>query len=186
MKTSEGSAETAGQPAAVPNITYAIDERNVITRTDKDSTLVIGVYEEKTQTLVFDSEKARRFHPAAVRFLNEKEKPVKSVALKGAPRDDVNEAEIPKRPKMDPQFGDKTPAVVEWYRRYKPEEYKVRYGIKGPGTVTKLKGYETDPKTGEKRPIYEQVDAIIATRKTHLTEKVEASDGAADEEGGDE
>jgi hypothetical protein len=35
--------------------------------------------------------------------------------------------EIPPCPEQDPQFGDLTPSVVEWYHEYQPEEYKARY-----------------------------------------------------------
>lgn len=33
---------------------------------------------------------------------------------------------IPKCPEKD-ERGDKTPAVVEWYKKYKPAEYKRKY-----------------------------------------------------------
>ena len=35
---------------------------------------------------------------------------------------------IPACPPCDPAMGDKTPAVVEWYRDHAPEEFKRRYG----------------------------------------------------------
>jgi len=34
---------------------------------------------------------------------------------------------IPPCPPMDPMSGDKTPAVVAWYFKYKPEEAAVKY-----------------------------------------------------------
>lgn len=37
------------------------------------------------------------------------------------------ESNIPPMPAINPLQGDKTPAVVEWYRDHKPEEYKTRY-----------------------------------------------------------
>lgn len=35
--------------------------------------------------------------------------------------------EIPPCPPYDPNFGDKTPAVVEWYREHRPDEFATKY-----------------------------------------------------------
>ncbi len=47
-----------------------------------------------------------------------------------SPEDTVTEAgyvsfqgDVPPMPPIDPMLGTKTPAVVEWYRTYKPEEW---------------------------------------------------------------
>lgn len=44
---------------------------------------------------------------------------------------DTENANIPPCPPADPLMGDKTPAVVEWYRDYKPEEFQSRYTANG-------------------------------------------------------
>ena len=43
-----------------------------------------------------------------------------------APKKATPKESIPKCPEKD-ERGDKTPAVVAWYRKYKPAEYKVKY-----------------------------------------------------------
>jgi hypothetical protein len=185
MKTSEGSQAAAVIAPSMPDIRYEMDAKGQITRTDKDSTLHVATYHADTKALLFTEEKALKFRVPVIRFLNENGLKKESEGMEGAPVDKPAK-DIPKRPKMDLALGDKTPAVVEWYRKYKPEEYKVRYGIRGPGTVTKIVRYEQDQKTGKKRPVYETVEATIATRKIHTTEKVEANDNNGTDEGGDE
>lgn len=79
----------------------------------------------------------------------------------------------PEPPKKNPQFGDKSPAFVEWLHKYRPEEFVKRYGVKGKGKVPVI---VTDPETGiDKVTGYKEAD--MATRKTHLTEKVESNAG---------
>ena len=91
-------------------------------------------------------------------------------------------------PKKSMRLGDKTPEVVDWYRKYKPEEYRARYGIKGEGTVTKTRKV-LNQKTGLPETEVYEADAIIADRKIHTTEKVEANEvtlGGAESEYKDE
>jgi hypothetical protein len=186
MKTTEGSQAAAVSAPAMPDIRYEMNDKGEITRTDKDSTLHVATYNAEAKSLLFASEKALRFRVPVIRFLNDNGLKKDSEGMIGEEADKP-QANIPKRPKMDLQLGDKTPAVVEWYRKYKPQEYKVRYGIKGPGTVRKIVRYDVNEKTGKKTPVYEEVQATIALRKIHTTERVEANDAASlDEEGGDE
>jgi hypothetical protein len=42
------------------------------------------------------------------------------------PADEVGELPCPVT--ADPAMGDKTPGVMAWYREYRPEEFKRRYG----------------------------------------------------------
>lgn len=37
------------------------------------------------------------------------------------------EAEVPPCPPEDPRYGDKTVAVVAWFKEYRPEEFARRY-----------------------------------------------------------
>lgn len=95
-------------------------------------------------------------------------------------KDDVDFAKrnnIPEPPKKNPQFGDKTPAFVEWLNKYRPDEYVKRYGVKGKGKVPVI---VTNPETGIDE-VTGYRDADMATRKTHLTEKVESNRGLGDD-----
>ena len=96
--------------------------------------------------------------------------------MTGAKRDPVQDVTIPPAPKQTIEAGDKTPAYVEWLKRYKPEEYAVRYGIRGEGTIHQVH-YTKDEKTGKRIAHVTEKSALIADRKTHLTEKPEANDG---------
>jgi hypothetical protein len=183
MKDSLAAATTA---PSMPDIRYEMDGEGKITRTDKDSTFHVATYNAESKALIFTSEKALRFRVPVIRYLGDNGIKKETEGMAGLPVDEKPKAPIPKAPKMDIQLGDKTPAYVDWMFKYKPNEAKVRYGIKGPGTVTKHVRTETDPKTGKKRKIFEQVEATIALRKIHTTEKVEANDNSGDEEGGDE
>ncbi len=95
-------------------------------------------------------------------------------------RDDVAFAEkmkIETPPKKNPQFGDKTPAYVEWLKRYRPDKYTTLYGVKGKGKVPII---ETNKETGiDEVTGYRETD--MALRKTHMTEKVESAHGLGED-----
>jgi hypothetical protein len=164
-----------------PEIVYAFGEDGQITRTDKDSTIQVATLKDGN-VLVLVPE-WQKFRPAVVRWLNAQDKTPSAIYLDGdEPDPKAKKKDIPPAPKKDPRFGDKTPAFVEWMKRYKPEEYRALYGIKGTGTVTKYRE-EFDPKQGGRIRVPYEVEATIALRKTHLTEKVEANEGEVDEGG---
>lgn len=157
---------------AIPVLDYGILDNGDVTRTTKDGTDVIAIYDAKTKVLEIVEEFAS-YRSAVVRWMNANETPIASIIMQGD-KVDSTKGNIPPCPKPTMSAGDKTPAVVEWFRKYKPAEYRARYGIKGPGTVTKYKVVLNE--RGEKVKEPYSVDATIAERKTHLTEKVEAAD----------
>jgi len=157
---------------AIPVLDYAILENGDVTRTTKDGTDVIAIYDAKTKVLQIVEEFAS-YRSAVVRWMNANEMPIVSIIMQGD-KVDSTKGVIPPCPKPTMQAGDKTPAIVEWYRKYKPAEYRARYGIRGEGTVTKYR-VELNER-GEKVKVPYTVDAIIADRKTHLTEKVGTAD----------
>ena len=163
------------EPAKMPEIDYVLHPDGKITRKDKDSTLHVANYDAKTKTLAFINEETLKFRPPTVGFLNRKDIDIDHIVLKDVGADQVDEANIPPMPKKSMVHGDKTPAVVEWFRKYKPKEYAARYGVQGPGTVTKYRKVENEKKPGTFITEPYEEDAIISTRKTHLTEKPEAN-----------
>jgi hypothetical protein len=72
----------------------------------------------------------------------------------------------PMPPKKNPQFGDKSPAFVEWLHQYRFEEFCKRYGVIRKGKKPVIK---TNPETGMEE-VVGYADTYFATRKTHLTE----------------
>lgn len=163
------------EPAKMPEIDYTLHPDGRVTRKDKDSTLHVANYDAKTRTLSFISEETLKFRPPTVGFLNRKDIEIDHIVLKEVGADVVDEANIPPKPKKSMVHGDKTPALVEWYRKYFPKEYAARYGVQGPGTVTKYRKVENEKKPGTFVTEAYEEDAIISTRKTHLTEKPEAN-----------
>lgn len=71
------------------------------------------------------------------------------------------EGEIPAMP-AEGNEGDKTPAIVEWYRDYKPREFLERYKVEGRGMI---KQYNAKSEyTGD-------LEMFMGKRKTHITAK---------------
>lgn len=77
----------------------------------------------------------------------------------------------PPPPKKNPQFGDKTPAYVEWLHQHRPDKWREKYGVKHKGQVPVKK---TNEQGIEEIVSYREAD--MATRKTHLTELIESQD----------
>jgi hypothetical protein len=145
--------------------------------------------------LIYEDHNLKRYHVAVVPYLKKQGVTWDNVLIDGVDTtpvtrgptgttveaeevDEVSEpAAIPKCPLKNKRDGDKTEAVVEWYRKYHPEEFKRRYGIDGPGTVTKYKKVPyVDPKTrtitpGRYTTEPFQEAALLSKRKIHLTEK---------------
>lgn len=95
-------------------------------------------------------------------------------------KDDVDFATrtgCPQPPAKNPQFGDKTPAFVDWVKAYRPDEFAARYGVKGKAQVPIIK---TNPETGiDEVTGYREAD--MAIRRTHLTEKIETYNGLGED-----
>jgi hypothetical protein len=166
--------ETPVKKYTGPATDYTLEGEKII-RTDKEGKIHVGNYVEGTLSLTIEG---KRFRSPAVNFLGRQELPVTSVIMFGDEGKDPAAEEIPPCPKKLMQFGDKTPAVVEWYKRYKPAEYRARYGIVGEGEVTKYVK-RANPETGKMESVPEQVQATLAHRKIHTTEKVEAGNADA-------
>ncbi len=143
---------------------------------------VVATWDDDTQTLTFPSANYTRLYKQGVTtFLAEDEKSVRHFQRGDLPADaplDPKSSKVPPRPKKTKHEGDKTPAVVEWYQKYRYNEFCTRYGVLGKYTgmvIIEVPTWEPRPVDGlpEYRgsPRHEKavVDVIVATRKTHLT-----------------
>jgi hypothetical protein len=163
-----------GLPAEAPKIDYRLEGENIV-REDKDGVQIVAKYERKSKTLRLIREFSGYRRPV-IHFLNQNELPHEVVVFDGAeiPKDIAGQKNIPPKPKKNPRLGDKTPALVEWYKKYAPAEYEARYGIKGTAMVKKQRFRFNE--MGEKVAENYEEECIIAERKTHLTEKVEGAE----------
>lgn len=110
----------------------------------------------------------------------EKEAIEQAEASRAAYKNDVEFSKstgCPPPPKKNPQFGDKTPAYVDWLHKYRNEIWKQRFDVRGKGKVPIIK---TNPDTGIDE-VEGYRDADMATRKTHLTEKIETNRDLAED-----
>jgi hypothetical protein len=101
---------------------------------------VVAKYDPDTRIVTFkNSLEMRNFKVGVITFLGENEMPIrefKRADLKA----DKSLKEVPPRPKKEPNLGDKTPAVVQWYFVYQYNTFCTRYGVIGKfsGTVSYL------------------------------------------------
>lgn len=192
----EGAESSASdKKKAVSDVSYMFNESSQVIRRKGNDDEVLATLQADGR-LEYESEDTRKFHPQVERYLTDEaiQFDPETVTTKPSsdrtkPQNDADiakentkeyNAKIPKSPKKTPHQGDKTPAYVEWLKKYKPKTYAQRYGIIGEGEVTHYhKG--KDPETGRPTVRAETSTAMLSTRKTHLTQKREA----ANDEGGD-
>lgn len=74
-------------------------------------------------------------------------------------------AGCPPPPLKNPQFGDKTPAYVDWLRTHRPAKYDEKYGVE--------RRDQRIPIYGEDGNVIRHEVRDVGTRKTHLSEKIE-------------
>jgi len=102
-----------------------------VTRTKMGVTTVLATLTgPKKDNIEFENEEALTKRIKVIQCLNELHVPHKTETIKGGKVDKVKSNEPP-RPKMNPMEGDKTLAVFDWYKEYRPNEWKIRYGILG-------------------------------------------------------
>ena len=141
---------------------------------------IVANYDAEKQIVTFPNRNALRLYKeGTITFLAENELIVKSMQLGDMkPDKPLSDKSIPPRPKKSNLEGDKTPAVVEWYKRYRWNEFCARYGYLGKysGVVVSLEPlWEKRPGDGQLEYRGQEklrqtvVDAIVATRKTHCT-----------------
>lgn len=140
----------------------------------------VAKYDPEKQILTFPNKNFIRLYKLGViTFLAENELLIKSYQLADIKPDaPLGNKKEPARPKKTPKEGDKTPAVVEWYLKYRWNEFCARYGYRGKysGVVVSLEPL-WEPRPGDRVPEYrgqEKVkqtvhDALVTDRKTHLS-----------------
>lgn len=134
---------------------------------------------EGRETVTFpDLHHVRNYKTDVITYLAENELKVRHFVRGDLPEDKPADKKTPPRPKKTKHEGDKTPAVVEWYLKYFPNEFETRYGVIGrySGPVTILSpvwedrpvvGGRTDgvkEYRGVEKLTYEVTDAMVATR----------------------
>jgi len=96
---------------------------------------VVAKYDPETQVVVFPNlNYLKNFKTGVITFLAENEMLVKSFQRGDMTLDKPLSKKEPPRPKKTKKEGDKTPAVVDWYFKYKPNEFATRYGVLGTYT----------------------------------------------------
>lgn len=137
-------------------ITYSFDAKKLEIRRKKGKgdeiveDRVVAKYDPESGIVVFpDLNHLRNFKTGVITFLAENEMIARSFQRGDMELDKPASKAIPPRPKKSKHEGDKTPAVVAWYYKYKPNEFATRYGVLGTysGKVSYL-----DP-TWEPRPV---------------------------------
>lgn len=194
---SESTPKAAGKAAAAPEppeskrpkVVYTHNEETgTVTREDASGVQHLATVKDG---VLYLREEGMKHRVGLLQFLGDEGVKFKTMVAEGEEPDKVK-AGIPPRPKRDPQFGDKTPALVEWLRKYRPKEYAARYGIKGPGIITKYRKIphpdENKAKRGETISEPYQEECILSTRKIPGTEKLIAADAeySDQDEGGEE
>lgn len=115
--------------ATPPPLSYEFKDgkSGLITRTDENGTLEVANYDEKKKVLRIVKEH-NNYRGAVTRWLGENDHKITNTIFDG---DEEDPQGGPPCPAMHPMMGDKTPAVVEWYRKNRPAEFKARYGVTG-------------------------------------------------------
>ena len=90
---------------------------------------IVAHYDAGTKAIKFANVgMIRHYKDAVTAFLAEQDFDIRRYGREDVPADPAVVApSAPKRPKAD-QRGDLTPAVVEWFQKYRPNEFATRYG----------------------------------------------------------
>jgi len=106
-----------------------------------------------------------------------REQVVKARAIHQDDLDFAARTGCPPPPKKNPQYGDKTPAFVEWLHKHRHDQFVIRYGVTGKGKVAVV---QPNPHTGIEE-VTGYRETYFALRKTHLTERDSSRDGLSED-----
>lgn len=158
-----------------------------VIRNYRGKEVLLATFDETDGHLEFESEKADIDYRVQVqRTITEDTAglatnlKIISYGIKGRARDE-KQAKEPGRPKADPMLGDKTPAVVEWFFKWRPQEAYVRYGVEfdseGNPVIAHCVRFENrvtgnsgrEGQVEEREYKTENKEGIIARRQTNRT-----------------
>ena len=183
---------------------FELMEDGKIVRNYKGKQTVLGHYDEEAKHLEFENKETSIKYRSQILTVigadgegtHTSGRTIRTMSVKGEKRDEPK-ANIPPRPKMDPNLGDATPALVEWLFKYYPKDAYIRYGVKLDGNGEPIRAavrrklveivdnrnsdddnleeIKVGAKSWTKGPITQgariisQEDGIIASRATHMT-----------------
>lgn len=152
----------------------------------KGKATILAHYDDVEGRVEFESADAdEKYRAQIIRAITEdtegnlNQNVIVTYAIKGREVDEIKKNEPP-MPKATKRFGDKTPAVVEWYFKWRPQEAYARFGVlldKDGQPVTAHcrrieRTIEENPNTGlveQVEHVIESQNGIIARRATHMT-----------------
>jgi len=185
-----------------------LDDGDVVFNNKRGRPTKIGTFDNDTGHLEFESEEKDKMHRELtiryIQFEQDGQTPtnmqIKSFGIKGRARD-VEADNIPPMPKSKDGLGDKSPKVVEWFFKWKPQEAYARYGVRldksGNPILAKVKRFVKtwgevyvddkgrplqEPTQGEIVTDASREEGMIARRATHMTYLIEEVVGDLPEE----
>ena len=178
--------DPAVQAPPQKGIKYILMGDDRVMRMNYDTGEKTHVASLEMRMLVFENDNALKYRAKVSEALKDLEIEYEGVAVREGnvepkeatlnPSPVPRSTTIPPPPPKNKRDGDKTKEYVEWLKQWKPEEFESRYGIKGPGSVTKFRKVPHPEIRGRfSREPYSK-PALIAVRKTHLTEKADQKD----------
>lgn len=123
-------------PAETKTSVITFQKNGDLTFEHEGADVVVAHFDSETGHLEYEkaqpNQKLQRQVTAAIGTIEQGMKPsglvIKSMGVKGQ-KIDKFAGKIPPKPKRDKMFGDQTPAIVEWYFKYYPQEAYIRYGV---------------------------------------------------------
>jgi hypothetical protein len=142
--------------------------------------VVAAKYDAEKQIVTFKNAKAvKDFKESVITFLAENELLVKSFQRADVePDKPLHDKSVPQRPRKTNHEGDKTPAVIDWYYKFRPNEFKTRYGYLGTYSgVVRFQLPQWEPRPVDGIPEYrgtrwetkDVTNVMVTLRKTHLS-----------------
>lgn len=165
-------------------VTYVMDQKtgDIHRKMGKGNEIIEDVivanYKVATKVLTFPNQQARlKYYEGVIVFLASNEWTVRYFQRADLKPDKaIDDKNVPARPKKQDINGDKTPAIVDWYLKYRWNEFCTRYGYLGKYTgLVRYLNPVWVPRPNDGLPEYRGteklekmvIDAIVTSQKTH-------------------